>query len=409
MNISKGLLLLFSMLPVFLSATAAFATTVSGKASTVVEFFDNVSGETVVPVYQYLNLSIKDIAGGGYNFRSYGRLADDLANKDDIDSRLYYAFLEKRDFSRKNLDLRLGRQYISTAAGSSILDGISLKSAYDGLGKRINFTFFGGGDLAYYKGYEEQDLMLGVEAASEVYENLNIGLSYLQKWDSGDITHEIIGATLDYRYPALLNIYSDLQYSWIKKEFTYILAGMKYHGSQRFSLRTEYLYSLPVFSADSIYSVFAAEEYEEIMGELTYKLGPGVRAFGRYTREMYDEFADADVFEAGIEKVRTRTRRLSGYLIAEIRDDNEGQNMEGVKFYLGYLAQSYLNVGCGVHYNVFERRLTDEYDETTNARYWLDTSIYLTRKMNLQFKLERLENELYQDSFRGRLRFNVKF
>ncbi len=409
MKISKRLLSFISMLLIFLPAKGSLATTVSGKASTALEFYENVLGETAVPFYQYLNLNIRDIAEKGYSFRSYGRLAKDLANEDDVESRLYYAYIEKRDFIKDNLDVRLGRQFISSAAGASLLDGIVLKAPYDGLGKRIKFTFFGGGDLGYYSDYQEQDLILGLEATSEVYENFNIGLSTVQKWNSGDMTYEIFGGNLDYRIPGHLHVYTDLQYNWLKAEFSEILAGLKFHGNPHWSLRAEYIHSIPIFSANSIYSAFDTSEYEEVMAEATYKLDQGLQAFGRYTRELYKDYDDANVYEMGIEKIRTRTKRISGYLSVEIRDDDDGQNEEGVKFHVGYLVQRYLNVGVGAHYNVIERRLDDENDELTSGRYWFDTSFYLNKKMNLQFKLERLEDEVYGSSFRGRLRFNVKF
>jgi hypothetical protein len=72
---------------------AVQAATVSGRASTEIEWYDTGDGETAVPLYQYLQFNVHEIANG-INFRGYGRLADDLADEDDVDSRLYYGYLE---------------------------------------------------------------------------------------------------------------------------------------------------------------------------------------------------------------------------------------------------------------------------------------------------------------------------
>ena len=73
---------------------SALGASVSGRASTVLEWYDDANEDTAVPFYQYLLLNVRDIGGKGYNFRGYGRLADDLADEVDVDSRLYYAYLE---------------------------------------------------------------------------------------------------------------------------------------------------------------------------------------------------------------------------------------------------------------------------------------------------------------------------
>ena len=62
-------------------AGSALGASVSGRSSTVLEWFDDADEDTAVPVYEYLLLNVRDIDGKGLNFRGYGRLADDLANE----------------------------------------------------------------------------------------------------------------------------------------------------------------------------------------------------------------------------------------------------------------------------------------------------------------------------------------
>ncbi|BCR05996.1 hypothetical protein DESUT3_30650 [Desulfuromonas versatilis] len=383
-------------------AGSAFGASVSGRSSTVLEWFDDAQEDTAVPIYEYLLLNVKDIDGKGLNFRGYGRLADDLADEVDVDSELYYAYLEKKGIL-DNLDFRLGRQFISTTAGASLMDGLKLDYGFLG---NYRLSLFGGGDVTYYEGYNADDLIAGTELSGRFLQSLDLGLSYLQKWEGGDLSHELIGFDLDYDFRNLLNLYNETQYSWLTEEITYFLAGFKYHRSPKWSLRAEYLYSLPVFSATSIYSVFAVDEYQEVMGELGYNIDTGLRAFARYARELYESVDDANVYEAGIEKIRTA--RLSGYLTGTVRDDGEGQDLYGFKAYLSWLFNQYFDAGVGAHVDVLERRLEED-DETTSSRLWADATVYFTRKVNVQGKVERVESDLWDEYYRGRVRLNILF
>jgi hypothetical protein len=408
MNIRQGISigLAFALLIPF-AAGSAWATKISGRTATELEWYEDE--DTAVPAYQYLLLNVLDIGGAGYNFRAYGRLADDLNNEVDVDSDLYYGYLEKKGFLLEDLDFRLGRQFIATAAGASIMDGLRLD--YGFLDKH-RFTLFGGGDVSYYEGYDEDDLIYGVELAGSFFDALDIGASYLQKQDAGNLSHELSGLNLDLDISDSFNLYSETQYDWLSERVSYFLGGATVIPAENWDVRLEYLYSLPVFSAYSIYSVFAVEEYQEVTGEVTYRFGNGLRAFGRYTREIYTEFADANVYELGVEKIRTG--RFAGYLSGVYRDDTDGQDLQGVKLYGSYRFNQYVQVGLGADIDVFERQLNyfDEDsspDETTSGRYWADATVYFTKALNLEGKVEYVDSEDYESYSRGRVRLNFLF
>lgn len=398
-----GLVLVVSALGLAVSAQAA---TMSGRSSTVFEWYDTGQGETATPVYQYLLFNARDVMADGYNFRLYGRLADDLSDEADefAESRLYYAYLEKKGFV-DGLDFKLGRQFLNTTAGASLMDGLYLD--YHNLGP-MGIRVFGGGDVSYYENYSAEDLIDGVELYGR-FDDLRAELSYVQRWDESELANELFGLNLDYDYADLLNLYTEVQYNYLNDSISYFTAGANYHRVQQYSVRLEYLYSLPVFSSTSIYSVFAVEDYQEILAELTYRFEdhPGLRAFGRYTREIYQDFSDANVFEVGIEKIRTD--RYSGYLSGVYRDDDDGQDLAGFKLYGAYLFNEDIRIGAGAHVDTLERRLDDQDDETTSMRLWADATYYLTKKIDVQAKVERTESDLWDDYYRGRVRLNVRF
>lgn len=388
---------------VFLPAASAFAVTVSGRSSTEIEWFDSAEEESVIPFYQYLRLNVRNIDDNGLSFSGYGRLADDLANEEDVDSRLYYAYLEKNNLF-KDLDLKLGRQFISTTAGASMMDGVQLN--YNGW-KNFGVKLFAGGDVTYYSGYKSGDLIDGIAVTATLFDDLDLEFSYLQKWDESELSHELFGFAADYTYRDLLNLFADLQYDYLSDSVSYFSGGFNYYRSDFWKLRCEYLYSLPVFSSTSIYSVFAVSEYEEVSAQLDFNHGDGVRSFIRTALEMYEEVEDAFVYELGIEKIRTD--RFSGYFTVVHRNDEDGQETKGFKVRAAYLFTPMIQAGVGVHLNTFERRIDIDADKTVSRRYWADATAYISDKMNLEVKLERGESDLWERYNHGRVRLNVLF
>lgn len=410
MRIWLGVFLGLLLVPLVLEVAYVDAASVSGRSSTVLEWFDDSEGDTALPAYQYLQLQIKDIGAEGYNFKLYGRVADDINDEVDIDSRLYYAYIENKEVFN-DLGFRLGRQFISTTAGASMMDGLSLNYAFN---KNYTARVYGGGDVTYYENYDIEDLIGGIELSGKFFEgDLLAEISYLQKWDDGLLAKDLVGFNVDYDLNKNLWLYNELQYDVLSERFSYVLLGGKYRFNKPLTLRTEYLYSLPVFSSTSIYSVFAVEEYEEVMAELIWKKSRNIQIFGRYTRELYQEYSDANVFEFGIEKLRTGN--YSGYIVGTIRDDSDGQNLYGAKAYADYRFMAKLRAGLGVHIDVLERDIAyfntddNEQNETTSTRIWVDGKYDLSKKMNLKAKYEYIESDLWDYYNRGTIRLNVLF
>ncbi|MCM2266010.1 MAG: hypothetical protein NDI73_12555, partial [Desulfuromonadales bacterium] len=381
----------------------------TGRASTVLEWYDDPEEDTALPVYQYLQLNVRDLAPG-YHFKMYGRLGDDLNDEDDdAKSELYYAYIEKKDLVN-GLDFRLGRQFISTTAGASLMDGLALDYSFL---ENYKLKLFGGGDVTYYEGYNVKDVIAGVELGGSFFdENLEVAASYLQKWDGGLLAQELVGFDASLDLNGKLWLYNESQWDILSERLSYELVGAKYRFEEPLTLRAEYLYSLPVFSSTSIYSVFAVEEYEELMAEATWMVQPGVQTFLRATRELYDEFDDANVFEIGVEKLRTG--KCSGYLTGTVRRDDDGQNLHGFKVYGAYRFLSQLQAGIGVNIDVLEREVeyfeTDgDADETTSKRFWADVLWNVTDKINVEGKVERVESDLWDYYNRGRIRLNILF
>ena len=411
MRIWQGIFLGVLLVPLMLGGPGyADAATVTARSSTVLEWYDDPEGDETLPLYQYLQLSARNLWDSGYSFKVYGRLADDAKNEVEIESRLYYAYLEKKDFLN-GLDFRLGRQFISTTAGASMMDGLSLDYAFN---KELKSRLFVGGDVRFYDGYNLNDMIGGLELSSSLLDDrLDLGFSYLQKWDAGHLAQELLGFDFSYDWQGRYWLYNELQWDIISERLSYALVGGKFSLAEPLTLRAEYLYSLPVFSSTSIYSVFAVEEYEEIMAELVWKISRQIQAFTRYSLEIYEEFDNADVIEVGVEKLRTGP--FSGYLSGIYRNDDDGQDLYGAKAYADYQLMAKLRTGVGANVDVLERDIAyfnsddKEQNETTSTRIWVDARYAFTKQVSLRGKYEYIESDLWDYYHRGTIRLNIIF
>lgn len=398
---------------VFFLAASASATSITGRSSTMLEWYDDPDGNSAFPAYQYLLLNARNINDTDVDFRVYGRLGTDLNSEVDVDNRLYYAYAEKRGINDR-FDIRLGRQLVFNTAGSSIMDGLKVDFRPDG---PYHVNVFGGGDVKYYESYDRKDLVAGGKVARWFLEDdLKVGLSYIQKWDDSATTHQLIGLDAFYDHGIILEAYGEYQFNYLSDTMSHLHLGVNYHRNPDWQLRVEYMYSKPVFSSTSIYSVFAVAEYQEIMGQLNYRLGPGVFAFGRFTYEMYEDVADANVMEAGVEKIRTD--RFSGSFSGVWRDHRDGQDLYGLRGRAAYLLNHRFQVGGGASIDVLERRLLvfdgeqavmeGKYEETTH-RIWADLTMYISRQSSLEVRVSRIESDRWNEYYYGRMRFNYHF
>ncbi len=394
---------LSASLLIFLPAWNAGAVDISGRSSTVLEWFSVPEGGSALPLYQYLSLNIDEITDTGLRFRGYGRLAGDTRNRIDADGRLYTAYLENKGLFDNRLDFRLGRSFVVTTAGASLMDGLALK--INDIGP-LDFRVFGGGDVKYHEIYSIGDFLVGFEAAGRFFTSLDLNWSYFQKWNNKDLANRLFGFDATYGYKNMVNLYTEIQYSHLDRKMTYFLGGLQYYAHSKWVFDLDYLYSLPIFSATSIYSVFAARQYQEVKAELDYFILPELKAYFRFTWEMYPEFADANVYEFGVDMVQRKS--FSGYLAGTVRSTKEGQDLTGAKVRFAYWFNEYMQTGIGVHIDVFERRI-EESDDTTSHRLWVDFSVFPTKSISVQAIFELVESALWKRYTRTHVRLNVRF
>ncbi len=370
-----------------------------GETTSILESWDDpAGGKAAMPFYQYLRLDLTETGGGGQRIALYGRLSADIEDRVDADSRLYYAYYEKKGIF-EGADLRVGRQWVATVAGSPVIDGALLKTPL--WGHRL--SVFGGGAVSFDD--ETPDAVTwGAQLAREGAK-FDASLSYMQKWEGGDLAREYLGGEVSLPIPGDGRAYGEFQYDLISGVFGWWLAGARFSPAERLSMRAEYLGSTPVFDSTSIFSVFAVDDYQEASIKGDYRLDGGWSIFGGYTREIYREGDDADVVEAGAEL--KRPQELHGYLAGVWRSGEE--DLSGIKASVGAPVGYGITADVGVEFDVYTR-LGDEEDSDTSAqRYWVEGSRPFGADLTLAGKLERVESVVYDYYNRGRLSLAYRF
>ncbi len=371
----------------------------AGEMRAVVESYDDpASGEAAVPFYSYLRLDLRETGEGADDrYVLYGRIATDLADQISPASRLYYAYWERRGVW-KGADLRVGRQLVNTVAGSPVLDGALLKAQLGGFTTRL----FGGRQVAFDEAQAEA-LTWGA-AVSRPFGSADLSLSYLQKWEEGDLLREFVGGSASLPVFWHGTAYGEFQYDLLSQVWGWYLAGLRVAPTDRLTLRAEYLGTTPVFDSTDIYSVFAVEDYQEASLKADFRLTREWVLFGGYTREFYEEFADNDVLEAGVEL--RRPSALHGYLAAVVRTGDE--ELTGVKASVGGNIGWGISADAGVEVDVYTRTGADD-EDTSASRYWVEGRKGLASDVTLSGRLERIESVVYDYYNRGRLSLAYRF
>ena len=211
-HLRKTLLGLVCLLLAFPSLGAAAEFTL--KSGTLLRVFerDTPAGEEekVLPAYEYLQLDIGSLASKGLSFHFYGWGRYDFADNDFYQDQeageLLYGYLEYEQ-PDSSLNLRLGRQYIFEGVANESVDGLRLSSqlgqyfsasAYAGKSVGLDTTDGGSSDTIY-----------GGRLAHFLGSTYQLGVSYKNSENNGDIAEEMLGYDLSLFLPGSIGFYGN--------------------------------------------------------------------------------------------------------------------------------------------------------------------------------------------------------
>jgi hypothetical protein len=378
---------------------------IHGRSSTQLMWFNSIFTDTrQTELAEYLRLSVTGIdKDGKIAFYGYGRATQDMSNGEGLNGRLYYLYGEIRDIL-DHADLRIGRQFVNLSAGSALIDGAEVDVRDVG---PVSFTLLGGRDVVFGLDREIRDpgnTVLGVSAALTGYKKTAADVSWLRKYDQGDIARDQLGASFRQYLLNSLKIYGNTRYDLVTESFSEALAGVKYYPTASLIFTGEWYRSYPTFDTTSIFSVFAVDRYQEGIFRTDYIVNDRLSVNIGYNRQEFGEGGSANVYHAGI-----GLRPVDPLKINLEYDDRLGYygKMNGVIADATYDVDKKLQVSGGIAFDVYQRDgLTgDEFAR----KYWLGGKYRLAKNMAASLRIEDDVNIRYTSNVQGRFIFDYDF
>ncbi|NIM97292.1 MAG: hypothetical protein GTO24_04175, partial [candidate division Zixibacteria bacterium] len=229
-----------------------------GRATTEFAWWqDLIDRETKFSAYQYLRVGALDLVKDqnisvfGYGRYGYNEVADE--EDEDADGRLYYLYMDWKDAWKDRVDLRLGRTWTNLVAGSTIIDGAEVD--FKNLGP-VGVVLLGGRDVIFGEFDEltqSGDIAWGGQVYLRSVRDLNLNISYSEKYDEDDLARRTVGYDFGYTIKEVSRVYSEGRYDIISEELSELVAGIKVFPNDTWTIRGEYFTSYPTFDATSIY------------------------------------------------------------------------------------------------------------------------------------------------------------
>lgn len=396
------LLLCLSVLP----ATVGWGAEIHGRSSTQFQSFNNelLGDDRQIELSEYLRLSVTNIdKAGKFSIHGYGRGSQDFTNGEGLNGRLYYLYGDYRDLFDK-VDLKFGRQFVNLAAGSAIVDGIQADLKNVG---PVAFTVMGGHDVIFGLNGETGDAgnaVIGMSAYLVGQKATDLELSWFRKYDSGNVTRDIVGGSFKQYLLNSLKVYGNAKYDTTAEAFNELLGGVKYFPRSDLVFTGEYYKSYATFDTTSIYSVFAVNDYTEGVFRVDYNLNNMVSLNLGYNRQWYGDDGHANVYEAG-----ASIRPIEPLKVNVEYDNRNGYygNTNGFIIDANYDLNKVSQIGAGFTYDVYQRdSLTGE---ETARRYWLGGKYKVAKNIAVSGRIQDDVNARYDNNVSGRLAFDYDF
>jgi hypothetical protein len=403
-RITHAALLLFLIVVPAAQSTAA---ELHGRSSTQYLWYnDPIEGKNQKDLSEYLMLSLTGLdSAGKLSLQAYGRAVYDLKDDafgDDLETRLYYLFVDYRNFMDR-ADIRLGRQFVNFSSGSSLMDGVLIDVKNIG---PVGFMLAGGRDIRFgeIEPITSHASAAGVAVYLAGYKNTDLDVSYFRNYDYSDITRDIVGASFKQYLFDSVKLFADARYDLTAEVFNEVLGGVKYFPFLDLMLTAEYYESYPTFDTTSIYSVFAVEKYQEGVLGAEYTVNSWLDLSAGYYHEEYSDDARAAVYEVGL-RVRPSTMLTLGVYHDARR--GYGGTLDGYKVYAEYGKPGSWKASLGYDHDAYER--DNMTGEETAKRYWIAGRYTFAKNMSGSIRVQDNVNINYSKDMSGRVTFDYTF
>ncbi len=397
-------LLLASLLAFAAAVPEARAVTVGGRSSTQAFFFSDDFGKDHLDLAEYLRVGIASLdADNTVRINGYGRATGDAYAGGGVDGRLYNLYLDKGGLPL-GTDVRLGRQLLFVSAGSALVDGARLQLRSLG---PLSLSLGGGRDVLFSETGEYThggDLAFTGQLAYNGIPDGSVSASWLVKYDESDLSRSVVGVAGDKRFGKYASLYAQGRLDTISEVWSEVLAGVRTSYVKNLTAGFEYFRSVPTFDATSIYSVFAADRYQELALRADYEVTQRFSVEGEFRNESYGGGDTANVGEAGL---RWRMGDRSSVLAAAIFRNGTGGNLRGFEVSGDtVVAKNYL-LAAGYQGDVYRRDLMTGYESAN--RFWLGAEAKVAKNVSVSGRVEENFNHDWNSDLRMRLALNLDF
>jgi hypothetical protein len=369
---------------------------------------DDLFGDNQVIAAQYLRFSYTP-EGKRVMLTGFGRASKDF-NGDSLENntlqgRLYYLFV---DYSiSRNVSVRTGRQYAVFTSGTSIMDGARVDVHNIG---PIGITAAGGRTVVFSLDSESSrngNYFTGIDVHLENSRTTQLGVSYVLKYDDSNLARQELGMNFRHFFKNC-SPYAEVRYDTISEVFDEANVGVDIFPLKNLMIKTEYYYTYPTFDATNFYSIFAVDYYQEYLIRIDYTLKAPVTLFTSYTRQVYQEADNANVYTVGASS--TPTKNLAVTASFNYRNGYSGFNgftgasdghLYGFEVYGNYMLRKELAVAGGVQFDTYHRPEVNGNNDAT--RYWIGGRWIASKNISVNARMELDQNPNFDHRTLGRV------
>jgi hypothetical protein len=281
---------------------------IGGRLTSSLYTYENLKTDTTSAVYlrayQSVSLEVAHLGLPELSAHTYLRGTTDLSRQADTDPRLHL-FSGYLTWKKPRYQLQFGRQQILAGAGSGTIDGGRgdfdladfLLTLYAGtLAPSDRSAALGswseghlwGARLSTRRFYATEAAISLASREREPEAYADSGRYSGFKGQPGAIVQRLVCLDLGRRFSAGHSLYARLDYDLMDQDLRRIEASARYAFSARLAAQGEWFRRSSALFANSIFSVFPGQDYQEIGGRLYYTLKPQLQLIAHFATVLYD-------------------------------------------------------------------------------------------------------------------------
>lgn len=299
--------ILLSLLLFVATSASVGALTIGGRLTTSLYSYEGQQDATTTAAYlrayQSARLDLGGLVFPGLSFHTYLRGTTDLAEKAASDPRLrvYSAYMA---WKKSTYQVQVGRQRVLAGVGAGAIDGL-----------RGDLTFLAF-DLTYFAGILvplDKSTDVGSWSAGHLFGarlrtrrlGTDLALSFASRERESAayaapgrfsgvqvapraVVQRLVGLDLNRRFATGHSLYGRIDYDLKDTNIRRTEVSGRYALSRQLALQAEWFRRSPSVFYNSLFSVFPAEDYQEMSARVYYTVKPGLQLIAHFADLLYD-------------------------------------------------------------------------------------------------------------------------